>query len=350
MKQRILLTLVCVTYLLFVLTIFSSPALGITPSPNWPKTISIATAGVGNAQYNLAAGMANLIAKYTGVRAVPEASSVGGRTIHQLNNKEVEIAFSFCDQAYYAARGLGDYKKFGSMNVRQMWMCAPTPFAMVTHGDSGIKTFADLKGKRVMSRYSGNLTFGKVMDLFLEAEGMTIEDVKHIAFTGWKDGASALKEKRIAAFIHPLPSEGMPSWLQELSLEIPARLFTIDEKKIDFLLDKYKFLVKCKLTAKDYGVTIYNNDLIAVSPYNAVFCRADLPEDLVYAVMKAVFDHLEEIYPYHKLVKEWTDNPLYPGVVPYNPGVIQYWKEKGRWSVELDKLQRGLLIEVGATR
>jgi len=350
MRKRILLTLVCVPYLLFVLTIFSSPALGVTPSPNWPKTISIGTAGVGNAQYNLAVGMANLIAKYAGVKAVPEASSVGGRTIHQLNNKEIEVAFSFADQAYDAARGLRDYKKFGPMNVRQMWMGAPTPFAMIIHADSGIKTFTDLKGKRVMSRYSGNLTFGRVMDLFLEAEGMAIEDVKHIAFTGWKDGTSALKEKRIDTFIHPFPTSGMPSWIQELSLEIPVRLVTVQEKKLDSLLTKYRFLSKCSLSAKDYGPIIYNKDLMAVSPYNAVFCRADLPEDLVFAVMKAVFDHLEEIYPLHKLVKEWTDDPLYPGVVPYSPGVIRYWKEKGRWTGELDNLQKQFLIEVGESK
>jgi len=231
-----------------------------------------------------------------------------------------------------------------------MWMCAPTPFAMITHGDSSIKEFTDLRGKRVMSRYSGNLTFGRVMDLYLEAEGMAIEDVKHIAFTGWKDGASALKEKRIDAFIHPFATEAIPSWLQEMSLEIPVRLFAVNEKKIDFLVNKYKYLSKSKLPGKIFGATVNNTDLIAASPYNGVFCRTDLPEDLVYAVMKAVFDHLDEIYPYHKIVKEWTDNPLYPGVVPYHPGVIRYWKEKGRWTQELENLQRRLFADVGESK
>ncbi len=349
MKHRILLMLLSVNCLFLMSGVFTS-ASAATPPPNWPKSISIAAAPVGTGNYSLAAGMANLVAKHTGVRAVPEASSVGGRTLHQLNNKEVEFAISFCDQAYEAARGLGDYKKFGAMNVRQLWMGTVAPLAMVTHNDLGIKAFSDLKGKKVMSRYSGNLTFGKVMDLFLEGEGMPNEDIKHIAFTGWKDGASALKEKRIAAFIHPMPSEGMPSWLKELSFEIPARLFSVDEKKIDLLANKYKYVTKCKLSAKDYGDITYNKDLVTISPYNSMFCRADLPDDLVYAVMKAVFDHLNELYPYHKDVKEWTDNPLYPAVVPYHPGVVQYWKEKGRWTVEMDKLQRQLLTEVGASR
>ncbi|OGQ01260.1 MAG: hypothetical protein A2026_01025 [Deltaproteobacteria bacterium RBG_19FT_COMBO_46_12] len=349
MKHRVLLALLCVCCLFSVVSVFLL-ASAATPPPTWPKSISIAAAPVGTGNYSLAAGMANLVAKYTGVRAVPEASSVGGRTLHQLNNKDVEFAISFCDQAYEAARGLGEYKKYGAMHVRQLWMGTVAPLAMVTHNDLGIKTFADLKGKKVMSKYSGNLTFGKVMDLFLEGEGMPNEDINHIAFTGWKDGATALKEKRIAAFIHPMPSEGMPSWLKELSFEIPVRLFSIEEKKIDFLANKYKYVTKCKLSAKDYGDITYNKDLVTISPYNSMFCRADLPDDLVYAVMKAVFDHLSELYPYHKDVKEWTDNPLYPAVVPYHPGVIQYWREKGRWTVEMDKLQRQLLTEVGASR
>ena len=348
MRDRILLTLISVSFLLVAAALTSASA--VTPSPNWPKSISIAAAPVGTGNYSLAAGMANLVSKYTGVRAVPEASSVGGRTLHQLNNKEVEFAISFCDQAYEAARGLGEYKKLGAMNVRQLWMGVVAPLAMVAHSDSGIKTFSDLKGKKVMSRYSGNLTFGKVMDLFMEAEGMPIEEINHISFTGWKDGASALKEKRIAAFIHPMPSEGMPSWLKELSFEIPVRLFSVDEKKIDLLVNKYKYATKCKLSAKDYGVITFNKDLITLSPFNSMFCRADLTDDLVYAVMQAVFDHLNELYPYHKDVKEWTDNPLYPAIVPYHPGVIQFWKEKGRWTGEMDKLQRQLLTEVGASK
>ena len=226
---------------------------------------------------------------------------------------------------------------------------AVSPMAMVTYDGSGVKSFKDLNGKVVMDRYSGNLTFESTMRVFMEAEGMAENDVKHTAFAGWKDGSSALKEKRIAAFIHPMPSQGMPAWLKELSMQIQVRLFSVDEKKLDAIQEKYKFMKKCTLAASDYGPITYDKDLPTVSPYNSMFCRTDLPEDLVYEVMKAVFDHLPELYPFHKDVKEWTDNPLYPGVLPYHSGVIKYWKEKGKWTQEHEKLQKQLLAEVGAS-
>ncbi len=240
---------------------------------NWPKAVSIAAATVGTGNYSLAAGMANLISKHAGIRATPEASSVGGRTLYQLQNKEVEFAVSFSDQAYQAGRGIGPYKK-GKMNIRQVWMGTVAPLAMITYEGSGVKSFQDLKGKRVMDRYSGNLTFESTMNIFMEAEGMAEGDVKHTAFTGWKDGTSALTEKRIAAFIHPYPSDGMPSWLKELSMEIQVRLFSVDEKKIDAIQKKYRFMKRCVLSAKDYGPITYNKDLPTISPFNSMFCRA----------------------------------------------------------------------------
>jgi len=336
--------------LFWFITAVSFPGTICAAPADWPKTISIAAARVGTGNYNLSAGMGELITKYLGVKSVPEASSVGGKTLHLMNRKEVEFAVSFSDQAFDAARGIGNYKTDGKMNVRQMWMGTVAPFAMIARADSDIGTVAELRGRKVMGIYPGNMSFTKIMDLFLESEGMTRNDIKDISFTGWKEGSAAVKEKRVAAFIHPMPSEGMAGWLKQVSMEAKLRLFAVDEDKIDAIVKKYPYLMKCKLYAKYYGDMTLNKDLVTMSPVNSMFCRSDLPESLVYSVMKTVFDHLDELYPYHKDVKSWTDNPLYPAVVPYHPGVIKYWKEKGRWTPELDALQKKLLAEVGASK
>jgi TRAP transporter TAXI family solute receptor len=325
-------------------------ALAGTSRGDWPKSITIAAARVGTGNYALSAGMADLITKYMGIKAVPESSSVGGKTLHLLNKKEIEFAVSFCDQAYNAARGLDEYKSYGKMNIRQMWMGTVAPFAMVTRDDSGVKSIADLKGKTVMCEYPGNLTYGKVRDIFLEAEGMTREDIKDIPSSGVKEQSAALTDKRIVAFLMAFPSEGVPAWLEQLSIEVPVKLFSVSGGRLDPILKKYPFMRKTKLSAKYYSKMTSNQDLIAVSPINSMFCRGDLPETLVYEVMKTVFEHLKELYAFHKDVKEWTDTPLEPAVVPYHPGVIRYWKEKGKWTTELDQHQKQLLVEVGSTK
>jgi TRAP transporter TAXI family solute receptor len=336
--------------IILLLLTFSHQAIAKTSREDWPKSITIAAARVGTGNYALSAGMADLITKYMGIKAVPESSSVGGKTLHLLNNKEAEFAVSFCDQAYNAARGLDQYKSYGKMNIRQMWMGTVAPFAMVTRADSNVKSMADLKGKMVMCEYPGNLTFGKVRDIFLEAEGMTREDIKDIPSSGIKEQSAALSDKRIVAFLMAFPSEGVPAWLEQLSLEIPVRLFSVSSDKFDPILKKYPFMRKTKLSGKYYGKMTSDKDLITVSPINSMFSRGDLPESLVYEVMKTVFGHLKELYAFHKDVKEWTDNPLEPAVVPYHPGVIKYWKEKGKWTRQLEQHQKQLLVEVGSAK
>ena len=346
MKKLRLLMSVSIVCLLLIIT--AAPSLAA--SPNWPKSISIAAARVGTVNYILSAGMAELIAKHMGIKSVPEPSSVGGKTLHLLNDKEVEFAVSFCDQAYDAARGLGNYKKYGKMNVRQLWMGGSTPFSMLSHNDFGIRSVAELRGKKVMGIYPGNMTFTKVMDLFLEAEGMTREDIKDISFTGWRQGATAIKEKRVAAFIHPFPSVGMAGWLKQVSMEFPVRMFGVSEEKVDWLVKKYSYLNKGTLQAKYYGDILFNKDLVTVGAVVSWFCRADLSDDLVYEVMKTVFGNLDKLYPLHKFVKQYTEKPLVPAVVPWHPGVIKYWKERGRWTNELSENQDRLLADIGVSR
>jgi TRAP transporter TAXI family solute receptor len=319
-------------------------------SADWPKAISIAAARVGTVNYTLSAGMAELITKEMHIKAVPEPSSVGGKTLHLLNDKKVEFAVSACDQAYDATRGIGLYKKYGKMNARLMWMGSETPFAMVSHGDLGLRSVSELRGKRIMGIYPGNMSFTLVMDLFLKAEGMTRKDVTDISFTGWRQGATAVQEKRVAAFIHPFPSEGMAGWIKQISMDFPVRMFGISEEKVDSLAKEYSFLKKTKLKAKYYGDILYNQDLVTVGNIVSWFCRSDLPDDFVYAVMKTTFDNLDKLYPLHKFVRDYTDNPLAPFDVPMHPGVIKYWKEKGRWTQALQQRQDRLLKELGVSR
>jgi len=319
-------------------------------SADWPKAVSIAAARVGTVNYTLSAGMAGLITQQMNIKAVPEPSSVGGKTLHLLNDKKVEFAVSACDQAYDATRGLGNYKEYGKMDARLLWMGSETPFAMITHGDLGIKSVSELRGKKVMGIYPGNMSFTLVMDLFLKVEGMTREDIKDISFTGWKEGATAVQEKRVAAFIHPFPSEGMASWIKQISMNFPVRMFGISEDKVDMLVKEYSYLKKSKLKAQYYGDILFNKDLVTVGNIVSWFCRSDLPDDFVYEVMKTVFENLDKLYPLHKFIKDYTDNPLAPAGVPFHPGAIKYWKEKGRWTEDLQQSQDKLLKEVGASR
>jgi hypothetical protein len=124
----------------------------------------------------------------------------------------------------------------------------------------------------------------------------------------------------------------------------------VPENKLNAVLPKYPYFNKGVLTAKIYGEMVDNKDLVSAGVIDNIGCRGDLPEDLVYEVMKAIFDHVEELLPIHPVAKVWVANPLASAVFPYHAGAVKYYKERKLWTDELEQKQKGLLTEVGASR
>jgi len=99
------------------------------------------------------------------------------------------------------------------------------------------------------------------------------------------------------------------------------------------------------------GVTIpanaYKGQTSAVSTvggYGVIISRPDLDEALGYSIVKAVYDHQQEFWSYHAGAKSWTlVNTVSMWAIPFHPGAIKYYKEKGIWKGDMDAKQSQLL-------
>jgi len=315
-----------------------------------PKSVSLASAGEGTSQFAVHAGMTTLMTKYMGIRAVPEASSVGGKTLHLLHNGEVEIGCSTDHAAHDAVLGSGQFEKSGKLNFRLMSAGAGFHLGLSTLRESGIRSVRDLKGKKVQATHPGNITFTKAMDLFLEAAGMTRADINELKFYGSRDIAPALKEGRSAASVTGLSLSAVPGWLQNLNLEVPVLVFAPPREEIAAVLPNYPYFREGVASAKVYGKRVDGEDLHTIGAGMSLYCRTDLPDDFVYEIMKAVFDHKDELKAFHKSADQWTDDLVGKPVAPFHPGAVRYYKEKGLWTTDLEKNQNRLLAEMGSSR
>ena len=159
-----------------------------------------------------------------------------------------------------------------------------------------------------------------------------------------------MKERRVAAYIHVQTVTSVIPFVQELNTEVPVRLVGAPEDKLDAVLPKYPYLTKGTLPAKIYGDMIDNKDLVSAGVIDTIICRGDLPEDLMYGVVKAIFDHVEELLPIHPVARVWVANPVASAVVPFHAGAVKYYREKKIWTDELEKKQRQLLADLGASK
>jgi len=315
------------------------------PPASWPKTISIAGGAPGGGMHAVATGMASLLNKYLKVKTVAE-SGLFGKNLALLARGEVEFGMAQADLTYEAARGLGNYKQFGTNKHRLMFSGSTPPAAFVVRADSNIKTIQDLKGKRVMGTMPSNMTFTHCGEMLLEAAGMTMKDFKDITFSGPKVAREALQEGKVDAFVMLFPSVGKAAWADELNIAVPIRFITGDPKTFPAVVSKVVYGQESVLYAEFYGNMVENKDLPTVGIPHNFLCRTDLPDDFVYEVMKIFFGHTDELSAFHLEAKPYLAHPVTLAVLPYHGGAVKYYKEKGLWNADLEKKQLRLLQEV----
>lgn len=333
--------------LVSVLLVFATASWAYAQTADTQKNMVIVGPRSATSTFVLTTGIAEMIKQYIGIKTVPEPGTMG-RNILLVHQKEVEFGLTNNDRAYFAIRGEEEYKPFGKMNVRLMFSSSTSvPFCFVTRRDANIRSTTDLKGKRVMCLYPGNPAFTKGADIHFEAVGMSRNDIQAISFTGHVDGDMALKERRISAYIHPITNTSISPFLQEMNMDVPIRLVGSPKEKLAAVLRKYPYFREDPVPAKIYGDMVDQRDLPSIGAPELLICQTGLSEDLIYKVMKAIFEHLPELTLLTPIAKYWMNDPLSSAVLPYHRGAIKYYKEKKLWTDDLEKKQKQLLAEVG---
>ena len=250
--------------------------------------ISILTGGTQGTYYPLGGTFADLITSETGVKTTAEVSQASAANMTALEAGEGDVAFVQTDIAYYATNGtlMFDGQKIESVSA--LGALYPETVQLVTLADSGIKSFADLKGKKVSVGAPGSGTFANAEQL-LEIHGLTIDDIQaqNLDFGESTDGIQSGQID--AAFI----TAGYPTGAVEaLNATNGVYIVPVEAAKAEELIAKYPYYAVDKIPAGTYGLEA---DVPAVSVGAMLAVKKDLPEDLVYAMTKAIYDNTDKI-------------------------------------------------------
>jgi len=291
--------------------------------------IVIGTGSVLGVYFQVGRGICRLVERYTdGVEcsAVPTLGSRFNMDSVQLNAFEVGIVQS--DVQYWAVTGTGEfeYVDLNYDNLRSLFSVHGEPFTLVARRESGIRSLSDLEGRRVNL---GNPGSGQraTMQVVMDAMGWTI---KSFGFAGGLPAAQqslALCHGRVEAMVYVV---GHPNKSIEKATDLcDAVLVDVEGPEIDRLVATYPYYSYMTIPGGIYRGNEKPVDTFGVRA--TVVVSEDLDEDIVYAIVKAVFDNLDtfkKMYPAfgvldpQRMVREGLTAPLHRGAE-------RYYREKG---------------------
>jgi TRAP transporter TAXI family solute receptor len=229
--------------------------------------------------------------------------------------------------AYAAYRGEGPFTAVGpDTELRTVIALHPEALAVIARTDAGIRRFEDLRGKRISVGRSGTASVVAHDDL-LAAYGWTASDFARSLSLGLAEQNRALCGGSVDAIVF---QAAQPSgFIQEATIGCPARLLRLEGPAIGRLLEAHPYYVASVIPGGMYDGN--PDDVPTFGTRVLLVTSAREPEDLVYAVVKAVFENFADFRRLHPALFTLKPGDLVPGggVTPVHPGAARYYRDAG---------------------
>lgn len=290
-----------------------------------PVYMSVATGGTTGTYYAVGGALAAAVTKGGKIQCTAETGNASVANANLIATKGIEIAFVQNDITYWAYNGQLMFQGKPLKNIRTVASLYPEHVQVVIAKDAGIKSIADLKGKRVGVGAPGSGVEGDVQAIFKVA-GLTYKDLKKADFLDFAATASRFKDNQIdAGFV----VAGYPTAaIMDLTTTKDVALLNFDDATLAKLHKAYPFFVKSSIPAKTYkGI----NEAVNTPAVMAILITNDsVPEEQIYEFLNGMFSNLKDIAAVHAKGKEITLKGALDGLTaPLHPGAVKFYKEKG---------------------
>ena len=286
--------------------------------------LNIATGGTAGTYYPLGGALAELLNQnIKGMNASAQSTGASVANVNMLKDGSVDIAFIQNDIAYYAANGKEMFKDNKVENIRGIAALYPETVQFVTTADKGIKSIADLKGKKVAVGASGSGAEANARQI-LGAYGLTYDDID-AQYLSFGEAADALKDGNVDVGV---VVAGFPTAaIQDLAANKSAALVNIDAEHADKLMKQYPYFTKITVPKGTYPGQ--EEDVSTVAVKCVVVTTDKLSDDLGEQIVKAIYEHLDRMKAAHAVGKYITKDTALEGMsVKMNAGAEKYLKAK----------------------
>lgn len=300
-------------------------ALALPTAPAKADTfINILTGGTSGVYYPLGVALSKIYGeKIAGARTQVQSTKASVENLNLLQKGKGEIALALGDSVKLAWQGdaeAGFKEKLDKL--RGIAAIYPNFIQIVAAKESGIKTFAELKGKGLSVGAPKSGTELNARKIF-ETAGMSYKDLGKTEYLPFAESVELIKNRQLDA---TLQSAGLGvASIRDLATSLPIQVVAVPSEVADKLGPPY---IAAEIPANTYEGQTEAVGTVAIR--NILVTHSDVPEEVVYQMTKLLFENLDQMVAAHKAARAIKLETAMNGVpVPLHPGAERYYKEKG---------------------
>lgn len=288
------------------------------------QDISIGTGGTGGVYYPYGGGLAEIWSQnLPGLRVVAEVTGASVENVKLAHRGETVIGEIMGDVAYQAYNGLGKFED-DPQDILGLAVMYPSVLHIVTLEGSEVRGMGDLSGRRVSIGAPGSGT-AYMGGLVLESLGISQETfgVRRLSFV---ENTNALKDHSIEVGFWVVAPPA--SSIMDLATTHGVRIIPFTPEEQLAITRQHGFYSALDLAGGVYrGV---EEPVPTISVWNVIICKADLPEDLVYDLVRVLYeqnDYMQRIHPFARYTT--ARNAAEHSPIPLHPGSVRCLREMG---------------------
>ena len=288
-----------------------------------PVSITLATGGTSGTYYAVGGVLKTVLGdKLTLSTRNVESTGASVANVNMITDGEAQMAILQSDVINYAHEGTNSFD--GAPETNALWVAGIYNETVQILAKPGINTVSDLKGKTICVGDVGSGTEINAWQV-LGAAGLTKDDVNAVNGS-FQDGVDQLKDGKIdAAFtVAGAPTTAIVDYATTNTLN----LISLTDEELAAIQEAYPFLIRDDLPSTTYtGMT---GDVVCVAIQATLVASKDLSEDVVYELVKAMFDNKDALTEGHAKFGFLDPEAASAGAtVTMHPGAEKYYKEIG---------------------
>lgn len=303
----------------------SAGSLGI-PVPETPYMIQFAGATSGGSYFLICNAIAELLnAKYSEYFNASVQSTAGTAAIlRALQEEEVEFGIAQAGLAKDAMHGQNNFDEAWE-NFSSISYVFPTVMHLAAVNDDKIQTFADFAGTNFAVGAAGSATELNSRSL-CDAYGLTYDSFKSVEYTSEAQSVELLKNKQLTG-ANLIAAQGSAS-PTDLMSSAGFKFLNFSENDLKMVLEKADSFYPYTIPANTYMNQNYDVSTYAVA--NFLYANNSVPDEVVYAVTKAIFENLDYLKGVYSLLDGVTLDTAFDGMtVPLHAGAKKYFDDAG---------------------